>query len=444
MKYRYYLIFFFSFLIHAEEIEIRLKTAAVTKPVYLAQTYLSPEVSNAGYFDQLRSVLEFDLNQGGFATVLPASSNREEMLHIADVRRHFNLNVWRKERVPFVICATGLDGSLKVTAFDVEMGSSKVYETILITGDLDVDRKQIHLLADAIHKDLFGVEGIASCRIIYSVREKKIENGWRSEIYCSAYDGQGVDQLTFENDYCITPCFAPHTKGQEHPSFFFVSYKTGQSKIYQASMHEKKAEISFDLGGNQLLPSINARGSQMAFVTDVDGRPDLFIQNFDSMGRAIGKPKQTFSAPRATQASSTFSPDGKKIAFVSDKDGPPRIYIMDLGRTSKLKPQLMTRKNRENTSPAWSPNGKLLAYSAKVDGIRQIWIYNFETEEETALTSGPQNKENPSWAPDNFHLVYNTDNDEAGEIFLINLNQKNPVQISHGIGHKRFACWESK
>jgi TolB protein len=444
MNCKYLFIIFLPLFISAEEIEIRLKTANVTKPVYVSQTYTAPDVMKASYFEELRAILEFDLNHGGYGHVLPINGTWEEMLHMADVKRHFNLSVWRKEKVPFVICSTGADGQLKVTAFDIEKGTSKVYETLSITGILTEDRKQIHLLSDAIHRDLFSSEGIASCRLIYSRRERKLENGWRSEIYTSSYDGLDDEQLTFENDYCVTPCFAPHTKGQDHPSFFFVSYKTGQSKIYQASMHEKLGELSFDLGGNQLLPSLNTRGSQMAFVTDVAGRPDLFIQNFDLTGRATGKPKQIFSSPRATQASSCFSPDGRRIAFVSDKDGPPRVYMMDIGRTSKLRPQLITKRNRENTSPTWSPDGKYLAYSAKVDGVRQIWLYNFETEEESALTTGPQNKENPSWAPNSLHIVYNTDNEEAGELFLINLNQRNPVQISRGIGQKRFACWESK
>jgi len=99
-----------------------------------------------------------------------------------------------------------------------------------------------------------------------------------------------------------------------------------------------------------------------------------------------------------------------------------------------MRPQLLTKKNRENTSPSWSPDGKMIAFSAKIDGVRQIWIYNFDTEEETPLTTGPQNKENPAWAPDSLHLVYNTDNEENGELFLINLNQKTPTQISRGPG----------
>jgi TolB protein len=363
---------------------------------------------------------------------------------MADIKRHFNLNAWRKEKVPFVLCSVVNESGFRIIAFDVEKGSSKQYDPITLTGALDLDRKQIHKLADAIHKDLFDVEGIASSRLVYSQREKKGDGPWRCEIFTSDFDGANGEQITFENDYCVTPCFFPNTIGRVDPSFYFVSYKTGQSKIYRSTLNGKKSEMVFDLGGNQLLPAINGKASQMAFISDIGGRPDLFLQNIDAVGSLAGKPRQIYSAPRATQASPTFSPDGRKIAFVSDKDGPPRIYMMDLVKVSKARPHMLTKKNRENTSPAWSPNGEMIAYSAKVDGVRQIWIYHFDTEEETPLTTGPLNKENPSWASDSLHLVYNTDNEDAGELFLIDLNQKTPVQITKGNGQKRFANFETK
>lgn len=434
--------FFLSTVLLGEEIEIRLKTEVNLKPVYLAKTHVSATESNLTHYEDLRSVLEFDLNVGGFATVLPTRSGWEAALQVADVKKQFNLGQWRREKVPFVVCTTLLKKALHVTVFDVDKGISKSYEPIELTGFLDIDRKQMHKLADTFHKDFFGHEGIASHRLIYSVREKRKEAGFLSEIYVSDFDGANLTQVTFENDYCITPCFLPATAGRADPHFFFVSYKTGQSKIYSSSLKSKVSKEVLDLGGSQLLPSLNLKNSQMSFITDVAGRPDLFIQSIDMQGRAVGKPKQLFSAPRATQATSTFSPDGERLAFVSDKDGPPRIYVMDV--KSKKRPLLLTKKNRENTSPSWSADSKKLAYSAKVDGVRQIWIYNFETGEEFPLTSGPQNKENPSWAPDSFHLVYNTDNEDAGELFLINLAQRIPTKISKGSGQKRFASWETK
>src|SRR5581483_940004 len=107
-----------------------------------------------------------------------------------------------------------------------------------ITGRLEEDRKQFHTFADSIHKDLFGQRGIASLRLIYSHRSKNPiaePTDWLSEIWINDSDGAHPVQATFENSYCISPVFYPGTAQQDDPSFFFISYKQSQSKIYRSS-----------------------------------------------------------------------------------------------------------------------------------------------------------------------------------------------------------------
>ncbi len=444
MKFKI-LFFLLPLLLSSEEIEVRLKTAADLKPIYLTPVKTDPSQFDWRYFEDLRSVLAFDLNQGGFATVMSGREEWEKTIHYPDPKLDFDLSVWRREKIPYVLTITVMKNSLQITAFNIEKGTSKRYPEFTLTGRLETDRKPLHKLADQIHKDLFGVEGIASLRLIFSQRSQGSDR--HSEIWISDSDGVNARQVTKETTDCLTPAFFPHTAGVANPTFFYVSYGQGQSKIYRSSLLAEKPTPVVELRGSQVLPALNQKGTQMAFIADAAGRPDLFIQSFDAAGMPLGKSRQLFTSPRATQASPTYSPDGKKIAFVSDKDGPPRIYQIDVlspTDTKKVRPKLLTTRNRENTSPSWSPDGKKLAYSAKIDGVRQIWLYDFETEEEIALTTGPENKENPTWAPDSLHIVYNTDNEEDGELFLIDLNRKEPIQISKGTGQKRFPSFETR
>jgi TolB protein len=445
------LLFFLllSFFCFGEEIEVHLETQSDVKPLYIARVSADTEVHDARYLEELRNVLVFDFNTGGFLSTLSTQEELEASLDRARPQDRLNLSFWKEQKVAFLIVPTLAKNGIHITVFNIEKGSSKQYPVKTLTKVLAEDRKALHRVADAIHRDLFGVEGVASLRLIYSQRMKSSQSkqaDWRSEIWIQDADGANSKQVTFENSYCITPSFYPQTAGHLDPSFFFVSFKGGQSKIYRASLQNPKPELVIELRGNQLLPTLNAKGTQMAFIADVAGRADLFIQSFDPNGEVIGRSRQLYSRARATQASPSFSPDGKKLVFVSDQDGPPRIYAIDIpsrGET-KVRPRLLTEKNRENTSPAWSPDGTKLAYSAKVDGIRQIWIFDFETKEERPLTRGPLNKENPSWAPDSFHLVYNTDEDQEGQLFLINLSQKEATQITSGAGQKRFPSWETR
>jgi TolB protein len=407
-----------------QHLEVQLHTRSPLPPIYLSSLHGNPLA------EEMRAVLEFDLNAGGLGAVI---SGREDL-----EASPFDLAAWRKAKIPFCVTLRLLPHGLEVTAFNIEQGSSKKY------GPIPLHRKEIHRLADALHKDLFGKEGIASLRLIYAHRSKnKTKEGldYLSEIWVSDADGANAKQVTFDHNYCLSPFFIPNRAD----AFGYVSEKSGQSKIYRASLSHPESELMVDLRGNQALPALSKRGNQLAFITDAAGRPDLFIQHFDSKGRAFGKARQLYSAPRATQATPTFSPDGKKVAFVSDKDGPPRIYVLSVMQPKeKVRPQLITKVNRENTSPCWSPDGTKLAYSAKVDGVRQIWVYDFETDQETPLTSGPETKENPSWAPDSFHLVYNTESEESSELYLVHLNQGEPLKISSGPGQKRFASWEPR
>lgn len=196
------------------------------------------------------------------------------------------------------------------------------------------------------------------------------------------------------------------------------------------------------------MPTVSPTLDKIAFISDITGNPDLFVQDFSQEEGLLGKPRQVFCAPGATQGTPTFSPDGKKLAFVSNKDGTPRIYTLDIpppgASLKELKPKMISKKTRENTCPAWSPDGKKIAYSALASGTRQIWIYDIISGEEMQLTDGYGHKENPAWGPNSMHLIFNSSTPTTSDLFMINLNQKKAVKITSGPGEKRFPAWEGR
>jgi TolB protein len=315
---------------------------------------------------------------------------------------------------------------------------------VALTGALGQDRQKLHKLSDAIHKALFQEEGVAYSRILYSYQNKAAagEESWSSEIIECDWDGENPKTITREKSYCVTPVLIPKGEGLTQDLFLYVSYKTGQPKIFIASLGEGKGKKVVDIRGNQILPAISKKRDKLAFVCDASGRTDLFIQSIQPEIGRTGTPKQLFSYPRSTQASPTFSPDGSKVAFVSDKDGAARIYSIS-SEVSNKRPtaHLITKKSRESSCPSWSPDGTKLAYSAKTEGIRQIWIYDFVAEEERQLTSGPGNKENPCWAGNSLHLVFNSSDNNSSDLYVVNLNQPDAVKITKGQGKKHYPTW---
>ncbi len=439
------IIFFCSSYLFANEtLEVQLSTQNPLIPVYISQFDASQSIKNKEHLHMLSEVFTFDLSHCGYFFVVPVNKEKEDFLQTAS----FDYEYWKKQKIFFVVSLHMQKDFLLLHVYSIEKKKAKEYR-LPLEYDSVKDRKSVHAICDCILSDFLQKRGIASSSILYSIRTKNPDadskKKWLSEIWMTDYDGFNPRQLTYENDYCVHPLFVPCKGKPTH--YIYVTYKKGQPKIYGAPLYQKaEASAIISLRGNQLLPSLSLDAMQLAFISDAAGRPDLFLQRFDRNGLAIDKPLQLFSAPRATQASPSFAPDGKKLAFVSDKDGGCRIYVIRLPDENFIHKRplahLITKKNRENVTPAWSPDGTKLAYSAKRDGIRQIWVYDFETDEEWMLTKGSKHKENPAWAPDSIHLVYNTEDKTDGELFLIDIYQKIPEQISKGWGQKRFPSWE--
>lgn len=412
-------------LLCAEEKELIIPLATRH---FLSTVSVTPFITSQfadAYLGTLHEILLFDLNHNG------------------------SCYVDEKEGADFKV-EIDMQGKSFTVLISSKSGIAKTFGSYNLSGYLASDRRVMHSIADELTQVITGKQGIASARILYALQlpEKTPDcYEYKSEIWEADYDGANLRQVTQEGSYCINPVFLPNKGEFTANKFLYVNYKKGQPKIYISSFNQPKGDPLVTLRGNQLLPAISSKGDMIAFISDASGHADLFVQCFDKNQGLFGKPIQAYSFPRSVQASPTFRPDGKKIAFVSDKDGTPRIFIIDTpipGRENKPRPLCLTKNFPHNTCPAWSPDGTKLAYSAMIDGTRQIMIYDFLTQEEIQLTTGKVHKENPCWAPNSLHLIYNSVDPSSSELFIINIKQKESLQITKGPGKKHYPAWEPK
>lgn len=430
-----------------ETIYVELDTEAQLMPLYLGKLSKESSGFDPAYVAQLENILRFDLDHNGMTSVVKESADKEKLLNGSGLDQPGIQKKWQAQHVFYVVQGTLKNKKLSTRLFSVSTNTHKGVDELLLTGKLEDDRRKIHQVADAIHRALFGKEGIASTRLLYAVKKQTGPKKWSSDIWEADYDGFNARQIT-RDVYSMSPAYVPPAPGYASGSFFYVSYQHGQPKIYYASLKDGIGHRFTLLRGNQLMPAIARQRDQVAFISDATGNPDLFVHVFSPESGPVGKPRQIFAAPLAVQGSPAFSPDGKQIAFVSNKDGVARIYTMPVppagARLQDLKPALISKKNRENTAPAWSPDGSKLAYCAMTDGVRQIWIYDFDRREERQLTQGAGNKENPSWAPNSLHLVFNSTGAQGSELYIVNLNQPRAFKITSGPGEKHYPSWEPK
>lgn len=432
-----------------EEIVVNLATETSLLPLYLAPIADQQAKLDAQYISKLQKVLEFDLNHNGLTYLVKNSPDKDAIVSLQQLEDVAQVAKWKQMNIFFVVKVTVNQHDINASVLAVNARLIRQMNGITLTGDFNADRRKVHQLSDLIHKAISGEDGIASTRILFSLKKEDPKTKKMiSEIWESDYDGGNAHLVVSNDSYNIMPIYVPPQKGFVAGNLFYVSYLTGQPKLYTASLKDGQGQRISLLQGNQLMPAIAGQRNKIAFICDVTGNPDLFLQDFDPQKGPIGKPRQIFASKLATQGSPTFNPKGDKIAFVSNKDGATRIYVMDIPAENTalqdIKVSLISKQSRESSAPNWSPDGSKIAYCSLTNGTRQIWIYDFDANQEYQLTEGPGNKENPTWAPNSLHLMFNSTARRDSELFLVNLNQPNAVKVSSGPGEKHFPDWEPR
>lgn len=429
--------------LNSSEIVVQLETDCQQIPIYLTQPYSDQNTHSPLYLAALDTILRFDFRNSHAYRLMDVQADRESHAKSFFKGPQAELSFWQHQGAQYLVTPLIQEQGIALQVSNLSTLSLHVTPFISLKGSIDEDRNALHRLADTVHEAITGIPGIATTRILYTIKRQKGTSPPTSEVWESDYDGGNARKIITGEDYCLHPVYVPPKSGEKIKTLLYISYSGGQPRLHYASRQEGKGYRVSALKGIQLTPAISWQRDQIAFICDVAGSPDLFLQPFDPLTGKTGPAKRLFHAEGASQSSPSFHPSGSQLTFTSDKNGTPQIYLMSL-KQPQLPPQLISRRARNGSASTFSPDGSKIAFSSKTAGVRQIWVYDCVSKEEQQITFSSGDKENPSWAPDSLHIIYNGTSPGDYELYFLDLNKMKPVRIPTQSGEKRFPYWEPR
>lgn len=206
---------------------------------------------------------------------------------------------------------------------------------------------------------------------------------------------------------------------------------------------------------NDYEPAISPDGQWLAFVSDRDGNPELYVIQL-----AFGDDRvlRLTDTTMCTNGHPSWLPDGAGLVYESNcaAGGTFELYRGDLTYTvdataraaigqliSPTSPGVvrLTTNVSDDRWPRVSPNGDEVAFFSYRDGNPEIYVVRLDGRGETRITNHPQRDEAPAWSPDGSLLVFNSDRDGDFELYVISRVGTYLQQLTSNTADDGYAVW---
>jgi TolB protein len=310
--------------------------------------------------------------------------------------------------------------SVRCRAFSRATGQTKLSKAY--NADANGARRLAHKVADDIVQALTGRRGIASGRLaLVGNRTGK------KEIYLCDSDGQGMTQLTRDNNISIGPNWAPG--GQQ---LAYTSFLKRYPDVYIIELGSGSRKRIAGYPGLNTGASFSPDGRDVALILSKDGNPELYVKNL-----ASGLLTRLTNTKRYGEGSPSWSPDGRQIVYVSDQVGQPQLFLVDRSGGAARR---LTSRGSQNVAPDWGPNG-LIAYASLTGGKFQICAIDPASGETKQITTDWADWEDPTWAPDGRHIVCARSQNYRSGLYLLDMMGDPPLALTDSQGDWYSPAW---
>ncbi len=353
------------------------------------------------------------------------------------------LDRWKELNANGVIVGTVQKGSggivVQAKLIDVNTGRTafgKVY-----SGSVANPRRYAHTFSDEMFDNQLSLRGVARTKLAFSsdrsadLVKGPVKNRDVQEIFIVDYDGANPQRVTNTTTLNVAPAWSPDNQVIAYTSWRPSS--AGSFGVYQdiilsyIARGERTTPASGSPDKQNYLPAWSPDGTKLAFTSQRDGNPEIYVMNKDGSGvhRMTNNP--------AIDVSPTWSPTGGQLAWASDRTGNPKIYVMNADGTG----QRLLVGDPKSDRPTWS-RGKFneIAYASQTGPGYDIKIYSFERGESIKVTDGIGSNESPSFSPNGRHIAFTSTRNGKAQLFTVDRDGNNLRQITRE-GNNKFASW---
>ena len=140
-----------------------------------------------------------------------------------------------------------------------------------------------------------------------------------------------------------------------------------------------------------------AKTEQLAYVTDRNGRMEIWIRSADGSNRPVVT-KENFPGSRTRHIlNPSLSPDGNRIVFVRDAEGEYRDWIMSL--SEGVPHRLNDSATDTEYGGVWSPDGSRFAYIQVLGKSLVLLVVNVGSAEPPTVLRRVVSGALPDWSP---------------------------------------------
>jgi len=353
----------------------------------------------------LSETLKFDLDHSGFFTIVPDKKDAEIL-----VRANY--------------AVSGGEMAAECSVYDAATGNGRFARRL--GGEVSLARRLVHRMADLIVKEMTGVDGIASTKIVLVA-----EGGAKSKnLFMVDYDGENIVQLTRDKTLSLAPRWSPDGK-----MIYYTSYLFGYPRVCSIELSTGKRRVVSAYPGLNAFPAISPDGKEMVLTLSKDGCVEIYGAALDG-----GSPRRLTRSRGGIASSPCWSPNGTEVAFVSNRGGGAQIYVMNPDGSNVRR---LLSGFSYVTSLDWSPRGNKIAFSTMYRGNLQIFVFNPDRRTVKQVTFGAANHENPSFAPNGIHIVYVATKGYESDLYIVDTNdpEPRPYRLTSLEGNETYPAW---